>query len=201
MQYNQIYNNKNVWGIKPNWLLHKIQDQIQKGSYFLDFGCGQGRDSLFMLQKGSYVDAVDISSKGITDLEEIANKNYLDLENLHSFCVDMKDFAIAPDKYDVVNLFNSLQFLLKKDALIILNNLKQNLKKGAYIIVSGFTINDPSYKKSINKDKCFFESGELKNIFSDFEIIEYNEALLEDNGHPGSPLPHLHGVVSLLARK
>lgn len=201
MKYNQIYNHKNVFGDNPNHLLMKIDNKIKKGFYFLDLGCGQGRDSLFMLQKGCMVDAVDISSKGIADLEKTARINGLPIENLHLFCVDIKNFDIIYDKYDVVNIFNSLQFLLKEDALLLLNNLKSSLKIGSYVIISGFTTKDSSYKNSLNKDNCFFKSGELRDIFSGFNIFEYEEKLLDDIGHPGNISPHVHGVVYLLAQK
>lgn len=52
MNYNKIYkNNSNVWGSKPNELLQKIYSQVDAGSEFLDLGCGQGRDSLFMFKE------------------------------------------------------------------------------------------------------------------------------------------------------
>lgn len=201
MKYNQIYKNNNVWGNQPNELLQKIYSQLNTGANFLDLGCGQGRDSLFMLQKGFKVDAIDNSQEGINKIKEFIQANNLPIDNINLFCNDIKNFNITKNKYDITNAFNSLQFLSKKEALKIIEDIKCNIKNNGYVIISGFTVNDPLYKKMNNDGRCFFESQELRKIFSDFNIIEYKEDIIEDKGHPGSPEPHQHGVVKIIAQK
>ncbi len=201
MKYNQIYKNKNVWGTQPNELLQKIYEHLKVGSYFLDLGCGQGRDSLFMLKNGFKIDTVDNSQEGINKIKEFAQSNNLSLVNINLFCSDIRNFNILKNKYDIINAFNSLQFLPKKETLKIIENIKNNIKGEGYVIISAFTTDDPLYKKMNTEKRCFFEPQELKNIFFDFHIIEYKEKIIEDKGHPGSPEPHQHGVVKIIAQK
>ncbi|MBU1870639.1 methyltransferase domain-containing protein [Patescibacteria group bacterium] len=201
MKYNQIYKNNNVWGNQPNELLHKIYYQLKLGMNFLDLGCGQGRDSLFMLQKGFNVDAIDNSQEGINKIKEVIHINNLSRVNINLFCSDIVNFNILKNKYDIINAFNSLQVLPKEKSLKIIAYIKNNIKRKGYIIISGFTMNDPFYKKTNNDKRCFFMPKELKNLFSDFEIIEYKEKNIKDNGHPGSTEPHQHGIVQLVAQK
>ncbi len=113
----------------------------------------------------------------------------------------MQDFAIEKEKFSVINAFNSLQFLPKKDALKILETIKTNVKVNGYILIASFTTKDSFFEKSNPEKRCFFEENELKNIFHDFEIIIYEEKIVTDAGHPGSPEPHEHGVVRMIARK
>lgn len=201
MKYNQIYkNNNNVWGKQPNELLQKIHKLLNTG-VFLDLGCGYGRDSLFMFQKGFNVDAVDYSKEGINKIKKCIQENNLPVDNINLFCGDIKNFNIKKNKYDIINAFNSLQFLPKKETLKIIENIKNNIKNNGYVIISGFTIDDPLYKKTNNEKRCFFEPQELKKIFSDFNIIGYEEKIIKDKGHPGSPEPHLHGVVKIISQK
>jgi len=201
MKYNQIYKNKNVWGEQPNELLQKIYRRLNTSTDFLDLGCGQGRDSLFMLKNGFRVDAVDNSQEGINKIKKFIKTNNLPVANINLFYSDVRNFNILKNKYDIINAFNSLQFLPKKEVQEMIENIKSNIKDKGYVIISGFTTYDPLYKKINNEKRCFFKPQELKNIFFDFHIIEYKEKIIEDKGHPGSPEPHQHGIVQLIAQK
>lgn len=202
MKYNQIYkNNNNVWGNQPNELLQKIYCRLKAGMNFLDLGCGQGRDSLFMLQKKINVDAVDCSQEGINKTKEGIQKNNLPGDNINLFCSNIKDFKITKNKYDAINAFNSLQFLSKKEVLKIIKNIKNNIRSNGYVIISGFTTADPSYKKISEDQRCFLKPRELKKMFSDFNIVGYKEEIIKDKGHPGNPEPHQHGIAKIIAQK
>lgn len=202
MKYNQIYkNNENVWGSKPNELLQKIYGLVDVGLEFLDLGCGQGRDALFMLQNGFKVTAVDNSKEGIKKIREFVRTNNYPLSNINLFCEDIRTFDIEEDKYAVINAYNSLQFLPKKDALELIHKIKNAIKNKGYITISGFTVEDALYQKTSNDNHCFFEPQELKKIFSDFGIILYEEKTITDKGHQGKPEPHTHSVVKIIARK
>ncbi len=89
------------------------------------------------------------------------------------FCENIATFDIAGDKYGIINVFNSLQFLPKKEALKLIDRIKKAVKDKGYVIISGFTVGDPLYKKMGDGDRCFFEHQELKKIFSDFNVIFY----------------------------
>jgi cyclopropane fatty-acyl-phospholipid synthase-like methyltransferase len=147
MKYDKIYKNNNVWGRKPNELLQKINGQIDVGSEFLDLGCGQGRDSLFMLKKGFKVTAIDNSREGIKKIKESIRANNLSISDINLLCKDIKAFKIKKNKYTIINAFNSLQFILKKDVLKLIEKIKKSVKSRGYIIVSGFTVHDPFYNK------------------------------------------------------
>lgn len=201
MKYNQIYKNNNVWGNKPNELLQKIYKQLSTDLEFLDLGCGQGRDSLFMLQKGFKVTAIDNSQEDIKKIKEFIQTNSLPLSNINLFCKDIKSFNIKKNKYAIINIFNSLQFLPKKEAIKLIYKIKKTIKNKGYIIISGFTVSDPLYKKMNNGNRCFFKPQELKKLFSDFNIIFYEEKIILDKGHYGSSEPHRHGIVKMIAQK
>ena len=202
MNYNQIYkNNDSVWGDEPNILLQQIFKQISGKIEFLDLGCGQGRDTLFMLTKGFRVTAVDNSQEGINKIRNLVKEVGLLEGNLNLVCNDISNFNIRKNRFDIINAFNSLQFLSKNNTLRLLENIKKNIKPGGYIIISAFTTDDQLYKKIGNDKRCFFELGELKKIFSTEHIILYNEEIINDDGHIGSPEPHMHGIVRMIAQK
>ncbi|MDD4902397.1 MAG: NUDIX domain-containing protein [Patescibacteria group bacterium] len=200
IKYDQIYRHHNVWGEKPNPLLQKILEKLEPGSEFLDLGCGQGRDALFMLQKGFKVTAIDNSEEGIKKMREAIAAKKLSLSRIRLFCQNIATFKIEPNKYSTINAYNSLHFLAKPDALRSLVQIKQAVKNGGYAIISCFFIKKPLAKKIDNKH-CFIAAGELMKIFSDFEIILYEEKTTDNKGHAGCPEPHRHNVVKMIAQK
>ena len=152
-----------------------------------------------MLRKGFKVTAIDNSQEGIKKIKESIRANNLSISDINLLCEDIKAFKIKKNKYTIINAFNSLQFLLKKDALKLIEKIKKSVKSRGYIIVSGFTVHDPFYKKM--NSSCCFEPQELRKIFSDFNIIFYDEKEILDQGHPGMPDPHKHNVVEMIAQK
>ena len=199
MKYNNIYKqNQKVWGKEPNKLLQMIWQKAEPNSYFLDLGCGQGRDSIFMAQQGFKVVAVDESKEAISQLKENAKKENLEIE---AVCQSVTDFKITKDKFCIINAYNIFQFLNKEDVLKIIKEIKENLILGGFLVISSFTILDPSYNIDKNKDKGYFQPNELRDLFKDFEIVFYFEGEIEDKVHAGANLPHKHGVVRIIAKK
>lgn len=201
MKYNEICKNGNVWGSKPNELLQRIYNQVNAGSEFLDLGCGQGKDALFMLQKGFKITAVDNSPEGIKKIKESIQINNFPPSNIDLFCEDIKNFDVKQEKYTIINAWNSLQFLSKQNALQLIDKIKKTIKGNGYVIISSFTTHDPLAKKIHNRNRCFFKSHELRNLFSDFNIVFYEEGTIADKGHSGSPEPHTHDIVKMIAQK
>ncbi len=197
MNYNTLYQQPNVWGAEPSPLLKNILDKLPPHTSFLDLGCGQGRDTIFMSQKGFPVTAVDNSATGIEQIrEKIKDNPHTDL-----ICDDIGNFKINKNEFGIINLINVLQFLKKENALKIIEETKQNIQLQGYILIAGFTTQDNFFIMPRNKNKCFFATQELKNLFSDFKIIFYEEKNINDPGHPGSPIPHTHSTVRLIAQK
>jgi tellurite methyltransferase len=200
MRYDQIYKNKNVWGVRPNDLLLEIFAKLEPGSEFLDLGCGQGRDSLFMVKNGFKVTAVDRSKEGIKKINEAMIENCLPLAKIKLFCEDIADFKIEKNKYAAINSYNALHFLAKNDALRVLAEIKKSLKKGGWAIISCSFIKRPLAKKT-DDSHCYITEGQVKKIFADFEIIFYKESIIADRGHAGCLDQHWHDVVKIIARK
>ena len=126
-------------------------------------------------------------------------ENDLLKDRIKLFCQDSGAFEVEKDKYQVINVSNSLQFLDKAVGLKVIERIKENLPVGGFVVLAGFTTGDPFYQKTLNH--CFFEPEELKNLFSDFEIIFYEEKIITDSGHPGFEKPHQHAVVRMVAKK
>ena len=149
-----------------------------------------------MAQQGFRVVAVEKSPKKVERIKQTPDFNELSIE---LYCLSAEDFDIEPDKYLVINANNVLQFIEKGKAIELIERMKDNLITGGYILISCFTIHDPLYEKF--KERCYFKDGELRTYFTNWDIIHYEEGMVEDRGHPGKEQPHQHGLVKLIAKK
>ena len=98
----------------------------------LDFGCGQGRDALFIARMGHHVLGVDISRTGISQMLEEAEWEALDICDV---VADVVEYEPSRD-YDVVILDRVLH-VLKDDSerTAVLEKASTVTKSGGFIRV------------------------------------------------------------------
>lgn len=149
-----IYSNSK-YEFSHNYDKEIIEDilKIKKASKVLDLGCGEGGNSLKLFELGFNVTCVDISK---TAIKEIKQKN----SKIDVFQFDIEEYKII-ENYDVVLLLGITHFL--KDKLKIISNVQNKTNK------TGINIID-SYKSEIN----------LKEIYSNWEILKYEEYIDDD---------------------
>ena len=199
MTYDQIYkNHENAWSKEPDELIKFALTKFMPGASFLDLGCGQGRDALFMARNNFKVTAVDASEVAINQLNKTIKND--GLKNLEAITADIRNFQIKKNKYDIIYGGNVLQFLKKTEAVKMIKNIKENITPDGFVILASFTTDDPRYDKS-NENRAFFEPQEMLSFFKNFKIIHYFENVVIDQGHASSPAPHRHGVVRIIAQK
>ncbi|PJA89023.1 MAG: hypothetical protein CO139_00015 [Candidatus Moranbacteria bacterium CG_4_9_14_3_um_filter_36_9] len=198
LKYEKIYSkNKAFFGKGPSLLIFKNNHLFTKNSLFLDLGCGQGKDLLFMNELGHRCLGIDASAVATEQLKNIITKK--SLKNIRVRNDNIVNFNFSK-KYNVINIQNILQYLEKKEAGKILQDIKENTSDGGFVIISALTIEDPSYLVK-SGFKNYFKKNELLKIFTPkFNIRYYFEGLVQDGPHGDYP-PHQHGLVMLIARK
>jgi len=199
-----------VWGLQADSYLDTFIKHANRG-LALDIGCGEGRHSLYLAQKGFKVDALDLSESAIRKLENLI-RQYDMKESIKPVVGDARDIDLGKDKYELILLSFVLPFLRKSDIDLVIAKSKIALKDSGCIYISALTIEDIEYKTYRESQKevdertfyspglmcsCyFFAHGELKKMFSEFEIIDYTEATVKLRRPPYS-----HSFCLLFARK
>lgn len=211
--FNSFYGENNFYyglEVRPEFADYIKANPPSSGMLGLDLGCGEGRYALFLAQKGYEVFCVDRSNAGLQKLEKVARLDSLPISTRQE---DAADFSFSKSCYDIIVAATILDHLDGDVRQKVVKGIKSSLKPGGILYANVFTVQDPGYqaKPAYLQEKGedgisdtsvfmahYFEHGELKDMFIDFEICYYHEGVEEDLSH-GSP--HAHGWASLLAKK
>jgi len=170
----------------------------------LDIGAGEGRNTFFLAKQGFDVTAIEPSPVGATYIRtgarslggaghiSVINETYLDA-------------MLGGEKYDLIFAVTALDHMTLDDVKKSVKDIKSRLSSRGYVFFVVFTELDPGNTESKkNASDCagqikhYFRQNELKELFSDFEILEYVEFFKHDASHGK---PHDHHKAKLIARK
>jgi tellurite methyltransferase len=143
---------KNPGGSEPSSIIAKYWSLASVGNA-LDIACGNGRNSIFLAEKGFGVDAVDIS-KVATD--RLAGIN----PNIKVICTDLDTWEIPPNRYELIV---NIRFLDRR----LFPMIQNGLKPGGVLIFESFMDGE--------KDKYVLKKNELLRAFLSFRIVYYEE--------------------------
>jgi hypothetical protein len=93
-----------------------------------------------------------------------------------------------------------LHYLNKKKSINLIKKIKENTSENGLNVIKVFTKDIPDYSEKLEKryGLDLFEKNELKNQYSDWEILSYSEKLFLDRNHGDS---HYHRIARLIAKK
>ncbi|KXT73852.1 Tellurite resistance protein TehB [Streptococcus sp. DD10] len=141
----------------------------------LDLGCGQGRNSLYLAQRGLAVTAYDQNDLSLEILSSIVEQEHLDMD-IQSYDINS---ASLTGTYDFIVSTVVLMFLQAERIPDIIQNMQEQTNSGGYnLIVCAMDTKDYPCHLPF---PFTFKEGELSNYYKDWELIKYNE-------NPG----HLH---------
>ena len=147
---------------------HSIRDAVE-------FGCGEGRNAIFLAKRGIDVTAIDSSDIAIRNAKDKTE----DLKNVRLICSDFLAVDFADRKYDLVLDSGMFHHLAPHRRLQYRELLKGLLKETGYFVLLCFSadedgaeeLDDLEFYTKRNTGVAFSEQR-LRDFFgSDFEII------------------------------
>ena len=174
---------------KPSPLLSRIfinkYNEKISGNKAIDLGCGAGNDTIFLLDKGFEVTAIDSQPQVKEIIEERANtKDNLD--------IIIGDFSkIQLQKADLINANMSLFFVKENFNIFIENMLKCVNTNG--IFVGNFLGKEDDWSNI----RTTVEKKELLGFFKDFDILYYSEEkYFKDTALGENKFWHVYSVIA-----
>ena len=134
---------------------------LAPGKKALDIAAGNGRNAVFLTQKGFSVDAVDISEVGLT---EFASR----YPNINAICADLDQFEIATARYDLIV---NVKFLNRR----LFTYIQEGLKPGGVVIIQTLLDSDSIKSTPEHCRDYLLRANELLHAFIEMRIIYYRE--------------------------
>ena len=185
-----------LYGKEPADFLTRTADLLKAGDKTLVVADGEGRNSVFLAQRGLSITAFDSSPVAVEKAKTLAQER----EVIIDFQVaNVLQWDWSPNRYDnVVAIF--IQFLPPGERAILFDHIKHSLRPGGLLLLHGYrpeqvnngTGGPPDPEKMYTEDL-------LLRTFKDFSIQilrSYDATLEEGRGHFGQS-----ALIDLVARK
>ncbi len=159
-----------VFGKRPADFLAENYHYLPYEGSVLDMGMGEGRNAVFLAQKGFKVTGVDISSVAVPKAHTLA-KEYG--EQIKGGVASMTDYKIAPGAYDAIICFYYVDRSL-------LEKIKSWLRPGGILIYEAHTTRQrihPSHRH--DPAEYFLKEQELLKMFPNMKVLKFEEPLHE----------------------
>lgn len=132
----------------------------------LDIACGDGRNSLFLLENGFKVTGIDFSSEALERLKELAE---IEKYEVHTKQIDLS----KPYSLENIGIFDNViinHYRLSREQL---KELKNHLNHNGILFVCGFGYKHKVDSK-IRKDDLI-QRADFEGIDKYFELVKYKE--------------------------
>lgn len=140
--WNQRYAEEGfAYGAEANDFLKESTDKLLPGGKTLCLAEGEGRNAVYLAEKGFTVSCVDLSSVGLEKTAALAQSRSLSIQTI---LADLKDYRIAANSYDaIISIFCHLTPPVQEH---VHEQIHKGLRPGGVFVLEGFS------KQQINYD-------------------------------------------------
>ncbi len=150
-------------GREPCQWLVEHTPLLPPGGRALDIAMGEGRNALYLAERGYRVTGVDISEVAIDRVHRLAREKSLRIEGI---AADLDSYQFEKNAYDVILCF---YFLDRR----LFPAIREGLKPGGFLIYE--TFNQDYLKYSRFKPEWVLAPNELLKTFGDWLVLHYRE--------------------------
>jgi cyclopropane fatty-acyl-phospholipid synthase-like methyltransferase len=185
-----------LFGTSPNRFLASQARRLKPGMRALSLADGEGRNGVWLAERGLKVRSVDFSPVALAKAQQLAAQRGVAIETEE---VDLGQWTFPKAAYDlVVGIF--FQFAGPAVRARIFHGIEQALAPGGLLLLHGYTPKQLEYRTGgpSEIDQLYTEAL-LRTSFAKLEILELNEyeaAVAEGSGHVG-----MSALIDLVARK
>jgi tellurite methyltransferase len=166
-KWDQRYSRRSfIYGKTPAKFLAENYNYIPYGSTILDMGMGEGRNAVFLAQKGYKVTGIDISSVAVKKARLLAKEFGVKIQTV---VASMEKYKISPNSFDAIICF---YYVDRK----LVSKMMSWLKPGGILIYEAHTMAQRSVPEYKNEPvEHFLKEQELLKLFKNMRVLKYEE--------------------------
>lgn len=185
-----------LFGTEPNAFLAANAFRIAPGGRVLAVADGEGRNGVWLAERGLDVLAMDFSAVALAKSRALASSRGATLSTIEA---DIYRWDWQADAFDaVVAIF--IQFALPDSRAALFAGLKRTLRPGGLLLLQGYRPEQIAYATGGPGEAGHLYTRDLlEDAFGDFsglDIREYDAVIEEGAGHDG-----LSALIDLVGRK
>ena len=185
-----------IFGTRPNVFLESQDRHLAAGSHVLAVADGEGRNGVWLAQRGCRVRSVDISPVAIGKAGKLALDRKVDIEFV---VADLMEWAWPEAAFDVV-VCVFIQFASPRMRRKLFDGFWRTLRPDGIVIMEGYGVKQLQYTSGGPRElENLYTSQMLRDAFAGRDILllrEYDAELDEAPKHRS-----MAALVDLVARK
>jgi SAM-dependent methyltransferase len=180
-----------IQGRKPRQLLLNVLEKFEAPLHAIDLGCGDGTETVVLLERGWHVLAVDGEPAAIKRLlGKVAAEHQA---RLQTQVAKFKDVVLSPA--DLIHASLSIPFCEPEYFDVLWQKINSAIKPGGRFAGQFFGVKD---SWAVNTDMTFHTEDQVRARFVGFEIESFHE--MDEDGTATSGPKHWH-MFTVIARK
>jgi len=196
--WNQRYSTTEgyLFGTHPNEFLLSQQDLLKQEQSCLAVADGEGRNGIWLAERGLRVLSVDSSVVAVNKAGKLAQQRGVKVDFEQA---DLLQWDWGRDRFDaVVAIF--IQFAGPAQRKLMFADIKRCLKPGGLLLLQGYTPRQLEYGTGgPSQAENLYTEALLRDTFSDWEILhlrEHDDFISEGSAHHG-----MSALIDMVARK
>ena len=185
------------WGTQPADFLDELISLCPpaKDKKVLDIGCGEGKDAVFMAEKGYDVTAFDLTDNGIKKTHRLASEKGA---KINAYVDDINTFE-TDEQFDIIYSSGTIKYLFAETKKGFFDKLNRITKKGGFVFLNVF-VEKPFLELPPDWDmeEKMWKSGELFSYFPDWKFHRIDEVIFEDDSNG---VPHYHCMDTIVCER
>ena len=189
-------NDDYIFGTAPNQFLASQAELIQPGMRALAVADGEGRNSVWLAERGAQVHAVDVSPLALAKAQKLAQTRGVTIQFEQT---DLLNWHWPEAEYDLIAAI-FIQFASPVQRIPMIAGIRRALKPGGILILQGYTPKQIEYATGgpSSAENMYTESL-LREWFGDWQIrhlCEHEDFISEGTHHHGQS-----ALIDLIAQK
>jgi len=184
-----------AFGKEPNAFLKAQAHLLRPGQRALSVADGEGRNGVWLAERGLDVLAIDFSSAGLAKARALAAERGV---RLRTELADITTWQWPDQAFDVIAAI--FIFVEPHERPAFFNNLKRALKPGGLLLMQGYRPEQLNYRTGgPPKAERMYTRTILQQGFGDMaalDISEHDSMISEGNSHAG-----MSALIDMVARK